>query len=69
MSAGDWKEYAKLVMANLEDHEARIKSLEEALVELKIDMAKVMMRYSFLGSVAGSVTVVASAAIYWFTTK
>lgn len=69
MSQGDWKEYAKLVMASLEDHENRIKALENTLVELKIDMARVLLRYSFLGSLAGSVTVVASAVIYWFATK
>lgn len=69
MSAGDWKEYAKLVMASLDDHEARIKCLEIALTELKIDMARVMVRYSFLGSLAATITVAVPAVIYWFVSK
>lgn len=62
----DWKEYSKLVMANLEDHEERIKGLEQALAELKLDMVRMMMKYSFLGSLAATAVVVVPAFLTWY---
>jgi hypothetical protein len=65
----DWKEYSKLVMANLEDHEERIKVLEQALAELKLDMVRMMMKYSFLGSLAATALVAAPVLATWYFGK
>lgn len=66
MSGGKWEEYQKLVMANLEDHEERIKVLEKAFTEMRLDMVKLMMRYSFLGSLSATLVVAIPALITWW---
>ncbi len=65
----NWSRYSKLVMANLEDHEDRIKVLENAIVNLKLDLNKMMMRYSFIGSVGGAFVALLPVALTWYFTK
>jgi hypothetical protein len=62
-----WPNYSKLVMANLEDHEDRIKALEAGMEALKMDMVRMMMRYSVMGTLATSVVVIltAVASVYF----
>lgn len=58
-----WPQCKMLVMANLENHEERIKALETGLESMKMDMVRMMMRYSFLGSLATSVVVIVTAIV------
>lgn len=58
-----WGQCRMHVMANLDDHEKRIEVLEEALQSLKLDMVRMMMRYSFLGSLATSAVVIVTAIV------
>lgn len=57
------------IIALAEKHEARMNALAKDLTELKIDMVKLMVRYSALGSMAGTAAVAIPAVIYWFVTK
>lgn len=65
----DWKEYEKLVMSNLADHEKRIERLEESLLGLRLEMNKLLMRYSFMGSLGGSLCTLIPVILTWYFTK
>ncbi len=62
----DWNAYRKLVVSNLEDHETRIRAIEIAMQELRIDSVKLTLRYSFLGSLSATLAVLIPALIYLY---
>lgn len=63
MSMQPWQEIGTLVLAIQEDHQRRLETLERAQTEMKLELQRMILKYSFLGTVSAALAVLVPFAI------
>ena len=48
-----WREYQKLVLTKLDDHDSWLASLDKRMGEIRLELAKLGVRLSLWSSIAG----------------
>lgn len=66
MSMQPWQEIGTLVLAIQEDHKARLEALERSQTEMKLELQRMILKYSFLGTVSAALAVLIPFAIAYF---
>ncbi len=66
---GDWAEYRRLVLAELERLNLKVENQELEIERLKLAGVESKMKLSLIGAAAGSVPVIIATAIQYFLGK
>ncbi len=62
-----WGEYSKLVLQKLQDHETLLKDINEALIQVRVEIAMLKVKSGVWGAMAGAVP--SAIAIIFFYMK
>ena len=62
-----WKQYQKLVMDKLDEHDEKFTNIESKLTQIQVDIATLKVKAGVWGGVAGLVPVVLGLVLFFAT--